>query len=244
MNNLGMKSEVRRMLGNLQTSHPMVVAGDDQAWVNRGVSDVVLMGIQGLKQGIDLFPELRTTWTSDLTVNSINNQQLPADKLIVTSVASFDSNAVVNLNTQRVLPVNYVKPEVFEVITKDSTRTGFPRIWTMEGRSIKYHPTPSSSPTDYRTYLRYFGIQKDPYPDMSADADTPVIAAQWHGACVLRAAAHGARALGWFDAAKEWDAECKNILGLSTDIGANEDGMQSVTIGVDFLVDRIGVYGN
>lgn len=243
MNNLALKSEIRRMLGSLQTSHPMIVAGDDQSWANRGVTDIVMMGLEGLNKGLDQFPELRCSWLSDLTVNAINHQSLPADKLIITAVHSFDSSDLPNANYDKTNPVSYMRPEKFDLITKDSSRVGWPRIWTMRGREFFYYPTPSASPTDYTSYLRLWGVQKDPYPDMSADDDTPIIATQWHPACVLRGAAIGARALGWFDKASEWDAEAKRMLGLSLNIGATEDAAQDYSLGVEGLVDRGDLYG-
>lgn len=232
------------MLGNLQTSHPMVAAGDDQTWVNGGITDVVLMGLQGLDKGLDIFPELRCAWLSDLTVNGINNQQLPADKLLITAVGSYDSSTLPNENYSRVNPMSYVRPEVFDIIVKDATRVGYPKIWTMRGKSLFYHPIPSSSPTDYRTYLREWGVQKDPYPDMSADDDQPIIATEWHPACVLRSAAIGARALGWFGKANEWDTECKRMLSLSLNLGATEDAAHKFTLGVDGLLTHSDLYGN
>jgi hypothetical protein len=241
MNNAQMKDEVVRMLGNMPSSHPFYP--DVQTWVNRGNLDVVLMGVQGLQHGIDLFPELRTSWLSDVTVASVNKQALPADKLLITSVASFDKATLPNMAADKVRRMTYQPPETFDVLTKDSTRVGFPRIWTMRGKAIEYYPTPSATPTDYQTYLLYGGVQRDPYPDMSADNDVPLLDVLWHDVSVTRAAAIGARRLGWWERADKWDAEVKARLGLSTDIGVMQDVAQSAAVSVAGTPSRMDIHG-
>lgn len=241
MTNAQMKAEVRRMLGNMQTSDPFYA--DVQTWVNRGIQDVVLIGVQGASSGTDLFPELRCAWKSTLSANGINHQPLPDDKILITSMGSFDKSSAVDTNVDRALPMNYVTPEVFELLVKDGTRVGWPRIWTMRGRDFYYHPTPVSTPIDYRTFMLLHGIERDPYPDLSADGDVPKISSLWHDVCVTRAAAIGARRKNWIDRADSWDAEVGRRLGFSTDIGARQDAAHSLTVHIDGLISREGVYG-
>jgi|SRR6185503_4278655 len=238
MNNLEMKSEVMRMLVNMRTSDPFYA--DVQSWVNRGLNDVVLMGIKGLERGIDLFPELRCSWDSELTIDGINNQAMPGDKLLITSVGTYNKQSP-NHNFDRAQPMSYFRPEKFDTVAKPATRKGFPTLWTMRGHSIYYYPTPSVTPTDYRTLLLYHGIQRE--PSMSADDDAPVMSDLWHDTAVLLAAAIGARSKGWLDKMAAWDAEVKVKLDLSLNIGAVEDAAQSQHIDVEGLIDRVGVYG-
>lgn len=239
MTNAQMKFEVMRMLGNMQASDIYVTGGDVQKWVNDGITSVVRMGLDGLKHDIDLFPELRTTWLSDLTLTGVNRYSLPADKLVITDMKSFRKATLPNEAADQLYEMKFLEPGEFDEISKDLS-TGYPVLWTMIGRSFKVWPTPS---TDYTSYQRLYGLQRDPYPLMSADADTPNLAEIWHDTCVNRAAAIGAEKRSWWDQAKMLNGSVAASLGFSINIGAREDAAQRGTVTVMDMPTRMGVYG-
>lgn len=242
MTNAEMKAEVKRMLLNMQDSDIYVTSGAVQKWVNDGVTSVVRMGLEGLKHDIDLFPELRTTWLSDLTLDGISRYSLPADKLVILKMATFRKATLPSESADKTYPMEYRQPHEFDEISKES-RTGWPIIWTMIGHAFKVWPTPSAASPGYTSYQRIYGIQMDPYPAMSADADTPILNPMWHDTCVNRAAAIGAAKKGWWEQSKMWNGDVAASLGFSVNIGAAEDAAQQSSVSVDGMPMRADVYG-
>lgn len=229
-----LKDEVILTLGNLHSSHPMYDSVG--TWVNRATNRVVTMAISANKQKPNLFPELTTSWTS-ITVAGTNYLSEPSDKFAITSLYSFDDDAVPNTSTDRSLPMSFMPMEHFEVITRDDTVEGYPRIWSRKGRKVYIWPTPSA---DYITYLHMYGIMRE--PEMSAPDDEPVMSELWHDAIVNVAAAIGAGKLGWSEDAANFMAAATTDIGMAANITALEEMDRNTPVRLAQQITRGDLY--
>jgi hypothetical protein len=231
-----LKAETILQLGNLHSSHPQY--GNVGDWVNRAMHRVIVTAVGANRPRPNLFPELNTSWKSPITTAGTNYLDLPTDKLAITDVFSFDTSSDPNLSTTRSLPMGWVPREHFEVIPRDSTVTGYPRLWTMKGKRIYIWPTPSASTV---TYLHVYGIQRE--PTLSANSDEPLMNEIWHDAIVNFASYIGAMKLGWVEDAKAFRDAALEEIATAANISALETPSRASAVEIDGAMTRGSVYG-
>lgn len=235
--NLGdVKTEVALMLGNLHTSDPLYASLGTYA--NRALHRVITTAVGPNRPRPNLFPELNTSWVSPNTTAGQNYLTLPTDKLAITEVFSFDEDGAITTSTMRGLPMKWVPREQFEVIVRDSSVVGYPRIWTMKGKRIYVWPTPSAA---YVTQLHLYGLMKE--PTLSANSDEPQINAMWHGAWVNFTAALMARAKRWHDDADAFQKAALEEIAAAVNVAAMEEYGEGRVPENPFGMNRGLVYG-
>lgn len=238
MNFGDMKTEVARILGNMQSSD--ILYGDLGKWVNDSIDSVITMAYGGNRANLNLFPELLTDWdTSGPTISGDNEIDMPVDALVVTDVSSYDSSAAITRATTKLQPLSFVPWKHFRLLQKDSTVKGYPRIWSWRGRTISIWPTPS---TDYLTYINIAGCQKE--PALSSAADTTMVTnAKWHNVFVNRAAAEGALKKGWSAKHQELMKAVKDEVQLAVSLKGLYNAATPSAVSVDGMPTRNSVHG-
>lgn len=243
--NLGdMRTECKRRLGNMQASD--IFDADVTIWLNRGVGDVVIQALARRATNFDLFQELTTSWESPLTADGDAELDLPQDKYAITGIHSYDKATTINRAADRAkTALTRISPQEYELL--DKAVKDFPRLWAWEAKRYLIWPTPSSSPTDYRTYLALFGLQKDKeFTSADAASNSYLIDSVWHGAVVAKAAFHGSQARGWFMRADQYAKECDQFIARAVDATSLSylGSMDSPVVELDCPVTRATIYGS
>lgn len=197
---LQLRTRVALNCGNMQATHPYYASIG--GYVNDGLNKVLLHAVNSTARNFELFPELSTKWTN-LTVADQAYLSLPGDALAVQMVYSFDSPSAPNLSSDDRLPVSYVGQDDYELLPKATQLNGYPRLFTQQGNRLYLSPTPR---TGYLTYILVSGIQQE--PELSNDADVPVMDKRWHSAIADYASYLLATDLGWPDDAARFMASC------------------------------------
>ncbi len=236
MNFLEMKTEVALTLGNMQTGDPFYASIG--SWVNRAVQQVEIMAIGGNKGNLNLYPQLRTSWMSPITIAGVNYFDLPTNKLAITSISSYDKATAVDRGVDKARPLYKDRIENIDLSQK-GTNYGYPRRWAFEAGRVYIHPTPSSTPTEYRTYLLAHGYKKD--STLVSDADSPLVDSIWHESFVQYASYVGAVKLGWDG--DEYMKAAQVIIGTATDTAGLEDGNDDSVINLEGMATQESVYG-
>lgn len=145
------------------------------------------------------------------TQNGVATMPLPADKIAVYDVASYDDPTIgVTMLLNRVEPM--AKTPVRRIAAQEKTETGFPRRYAFKDNQVIIHPVPSSTPDNYLTFLEFFGWRKDRDFTIVTDDVEPLIDRAWHNAACQLGAYLAAVEMGWgSDAQAFYDAGEKMI---------------------------------
>jgi hypothetical protein len=213
-----LKSEVKLILGFAsQTTHPFVSPTDYTTnWVNRALVRIARMLAASGRDVAQILPHFFATWEG-VTVNNGAYVDVPTNALTVREVYSFDkTSADENRDKGRLLPE--ISPAAYEVMARDTTVVGFPRMWTRRANRIYLFPIPT---TAYLTDLHIHGTKKE--STLSGDASVAILGEEWEDITVLEAARIGATEMGWFEAAKQFHDQVLEQVSLAPSIAAQHD---------------------
>jgi hypothetical protein len=217
-------------LGNLQSSDPFFKYIDpaasggsvDANWINTALNAVLMRTLAKNRRSLNCFPEMREKWTAITTVNDLRIT-IPSDLLVAERVYSFDSSDAPDMDDDTVKPMVEVPIHKLDILSRSTSISGYPRLWTRDGDFINFYPTPR---TGYTTYLLVRGLRKE--PQLVDDADEPLMNTLWHDAVLHYASYLGALELNRVDEAKKWLEACDlhimqtiDILGLESSSGEN-----------------------
>jgi hypothetical protein len=220
MTYLQLKTRVALNLGNLQSSDPFYTYIG--SWVNSAQRAVVTRTLSKARRSFNIFRELVDKWTAVTAVNELR-VDVPADLLVIEKVYSFDSSSAPDLDDDTVKPMAEIPLHKFDILSRDTSISGYPRLWSRDGDFINVYPTPRTGKT---TYLLLRGIGD--VEAMSADGDDPIIKERWHDAILFYACYLGALELNRVDEAQKWLDACDrhimqtiDIMGLESSSGEN-----------------------
>jgi hypothetical protein len=179
-----MVAEVALLAGNLQTSHPQYT--NIGTYVNRAANKLIRMAPQ-------MFPEMTKDYDAGPTVAGTNSIAYPPGCIVVIDVHSAHQSAAPDWNITKAYPLNYVRPAHFDLLTKDSTVTGYPSLYTRVVNSIKIWPTPTAA---YIDRLHLFGIAEE---TAITTGQTFVLSLDWHDAVIKLAGSILFERLGQYD---------------------------------------------
>ena len=234
MNRGEMKAEVRRLLGNQQTSS--IFDPDIYNWIARAMFRVPILALGQSHKALNLFTNLTTTWTVPVTVGT-NRINMPMDKLAIEHVHCFRKVAA-SLSTDRTFPMEYIPYRRFQFLTKDATVTGWPTKWTTRGNSVYVHPTPTAA---YDTDILYEGLMRE--RTLADDLTSPLADEIWHDCYVLYAAYIGARSKGWSEDAARLKKDALDEIAMILDLKGLETQARRVIVGVEGAPTRSDTYG-
>lgn len=127
------------------------------------------------------------------TQNGVSEMPLPADKIAVYEVASYDDATIgVSMTKNRLEPM--AKTPVRRFAAQEKTETGYPRRYCFKDNKVLVHPLPT---TDYLTFLEFFGWRKDRDFTLVLDDVEPLIDRVWHNAGCQLGAYLAAVEMGW-----------------------------------------------
>lgn len=197
MNFSTLKTRLLLNAGNMQSTHPLAsYAGQ---YVNDGNRFMVARASRNYPN-YQLFPEHSDYyWTPSVTVADTNTVALPSDSLVVQRVYSADSSTLPNLNNQQWRLLSYSDPEDFDQMSRPTTMTSYPVLWTQRKGNIELWPTPRTGKT---TYIKMDGI--DDEPDMTNATDVPRVNARWHPAIIDCASHLICNDMGWVEDAQRF----------------------------------------
>jgi hypothetical protein len=213
-----LKTRTALNLGNLQSSDPFYTYLG--SWVNSAQRAVVTRTLSKGRRSFNLFRELMEKFSAVTSVNDLR-VAVPDECLVVERVYSFDSSAVPDLDDDTVKPVVEIPIHKFDILSRDTSISGYPRLWSRDGDFINVYPTPR---TGYTTCLLLRGIGD--VNALSDNADEPIIKERWHDAILFYACYLGALELNRVDEAQKWLDACDrhimqtiDILGLESSSG-------------------------
>jgi hypothetical protein len=220
MNYLVLKTRTALNLGSMQSSDPFYTYLG--SYVNSAQRAVVTRTLSKARRSFNLFRELVDKWTAITTVNDLR-VSVPPDLLVVERVYSFDSTDVPDLDDDTAKPMAEIPLNKFDILSRDTSISGYPRLWSRDGDYISVYPTPRTGKT---TYLMLRGIGD--VNALSADLDEPIIKERWHDAILFYACYLGALELNRVDEAQKWLDACDrhimqtiDIMGLESSSGEN-----------------------
>lgn len=196
--------------GNMQSSDPFYTYLGD--YVNAALNAMVLRSLTKARVNLNLFPELRTDWT-EITIVDQNYLALPSNLLVVDSVLSFDSSTAPTMATSAQTPMTYLSWRDFQNLPKETTVTGYPRIWTRYNNRLYIWPTPR---TGYTSYIHLLGLKKE--PELSGATDSPAIPELWHDAWLYMACYKICVDKGWGEDATRFLVACDTEITQSIDL--------------------------
>jgi hypothetical protein len=208
LNLTAFQSRVLLALGNAQTSHPVVAAGLHTQAINDAANDLI-------RRFPDHFPEhTDVTWTLGPTTVGLNSIALPDNLNVIVTVRHSNGTTITSGNWTSVEEevVAETDAETIGLLNKDSTVTGYPKLFARKGTNLIYHPT---TRTGYTTTFRLYGMSGE--TRLSAGGDTFRMNRDFDEAVVLLGAAKLARIIGYTERADELEmaAERKVGRGLS-----------------------------
>jgi len=152
--------------------------------------------------------------TSPATSTGTMTITLAPKLLFLYRVFSFDKTGADVSDDERKI-VSETNWPTWELTTKDSTRTGYPRLWTRFGNKIYFDPVPRTS---YTTDLYLIGLKEN--KTMVQTTDVPDVDARWHDAILDYVVYLGAKEMGWDELADRSLAACdKQILQTLSILG-------------------------
>lgn len=236
MNLTQLQTIVGTVVGNLgqQSSHPFykfifpASGNESESVINRAGNRLITLAAGANGQNAGLFPELRNSWTVGPTTAGTNTYSTPSDAVVITDVQTArdltDAQASTppNWNITREYPLTYMAPEMFGILTKDSTVTNFPAIWSKKGKTILVWPTPDALHLDY---MRWYGLKIENV--LVGPSDTFFMNPVWHDLVATLASEMLARMMGWTDQANELMQQFQvdlagtmNVVAMEEQIGA------------------------
>lgn len=225
------------LCGNLKSGHPLYkyVSGDTSSATISVVNDAAKRFVRMIPERL---PEMEASWTAGPTVAGTNSLSLPGDILIVYEVKEAHQATLPDWNTTRTYPVSFVEPDVFDILAKDTTVTGYPVLCTKIGKVIKVWPTPSALTV---SYMHWFGIMQE--TTLVNPGDSFFMNPDWHPTVCKLAASLVEEMRGNFDRAKALLGAVKDELSTSKDIVGQENLKSSDTISVAGAPTRATVHG-
>lgn len=153
------QTRVLLALGNLSTAHPVISTGMHTSAINDAANDLI-------RWYPDRFPEHNdNSWTLGPTVVGENKITLIDTGLTYTTILVIDKvrrpkdeDAATDPagweDTQEVV-VSHTDVATIGLQTKESSDTGYPRLYDRKGNYLMYHPP---TRTGYTSYLRVYGL--------------------------------------------------------------------------------------
>lgn len=146
----------------------------------------------------------------------ISEMPLPADKIAVYDVASYDDATIgVSMSLNRLEPM--AKTPVRRFAALEKSETGYPRRYCFKDNRILVHPLPT---VDYKTYLEMFGWRKDRDFTIVTDDVEPLIDRAWHNAACQLAAYLAAVEMGWGSDAQQFYNAGEKMISQAIDTSA------------------------
>jgi hypothetical protein len=206
------QSAVIRTCGNVESTHPVISAGDHTRAINAAVNELIRMFP-------DKFPEHHNrSWTLGPTVVGTSRVALPSSMLYVSRVRhSGSSTDPTTWASTREQPVEKFTPELIGLLDKASTVTGYPTHWTRKNNDLLIYPTPQ---TGYTCYLRVYGASRE--DALTAAGQAFRTDADWDDPIVLLASSRVSLLMDRPERAAELRAEAERILGTSMSAPAAE----------------------
>ena len=243
MNNSELQAEVA-LICRIPTAHPMysrfitpAAGSEDQSVINRAANRLITYAAVGNGASLDLFPELRNTWTAGPTTAGQNTIPTPSDCVIITDVACAHKATTPDWNVDREFPMNYQAPTYFGNLTKSSSVTNYASVWSKKGKNILFWPTASASFIDY---FRYYGLKIENV--LVSASDEFFMAPVWHDLVALLAAQMLSLKLGWYQQSAALWTQFQNDLGATVNVMAAEAQVTNLkSDGPQFT--HAGVYG-
>lgn len=236
------QTRVRRMLGNLGATHPVISDGLHTEAINHAANRIIRMVLGGNGSIISLFPEHNNnSWTTGPTIVGDNYTAAPDNCLFIERITRPSDDDTPSSNpgdgadtTETIVSRSTV--QTIGLLSKSSSDTGYPRLWARKGNNILYYPT---TRTGYTSYLRIYGVARETY--LSAAGDTFRLHEDWDSAIVELAASEVAMTMGWSERSKELLDSVHQRIVETANIEALGDGVHA--IGSDLEVMRADVYG-
>lgn len=229
-----MIAETALILKNMKSAHPWY--SQITGYLNRGANEVILMAVGGNAYNMDLFPELKNSWTVGPTVAGENVITNPADCIAVQTVHRAESSTSPDWAITKELPLGYIAPEPFGILYKADSSAGYAKIFSRKGKSVLIWPTPTS---DYIDYLRFYGLKSE--SEMTSGSDSLYMDEKWHDAVVLLAAQRIASRIGWREFAADLMGQLEQRMKQATNVTSlrgDEGGSE-----VEGMPTRASVYG-
>lgn len=203
--NLGqLQGAVLRAVGNVQTDHPVIAAGDHTRCINDAANDLCRLFP-------DRFPEHNArTWTDGPTVLGDNAIALPSNLLTLDRVTHSDG-ATITLGDWSSIEERIVTQSTVEtigILDKASDVTGYPILWARQGTSLLYYPT---TRTGFLTTFNLYGMSRE--EPLVAGGDVFRFDRDFDEAVVLLGAAKLARIIGYTERAAELEVAAKRKIG-------------------------------
>jgi hypothetical protein len=223
-----LQAEVAQSIENLQTTDPMYpyILGDatHPSLLTQAANKLIITAIGGNNYVAGLFPELEDISDFGPSTAGSNVIPRPSDAILVYEMTSARSGTSPDWNISREWPVTYVQPLHFGYLTKDTTVTGYARLWTRIGDNVKLWPTPSSAYLDY--FRRYYLKQE---PTLTAGASL-LMNARWNDLVVKMTAAMVLEKMKRYDDSKVLMESAVNEIKMSVNLTAAEAHPRAIPV--------------
>lgn len=189
-----MQGQVITQLDNLPTQHPHYSLIPN--YINQAKDELLTLGASINRSVLDQLQRLRNWRWSDVTIAGQNWLPLPERMLWLEAMAYTKSIAAYDPSTTVLYPANPIPPGAsanFGLYPR--TSTGYPVLFHRAGSRLEMWPTPSSSPTDYRTTVVVYGTRMD--KDLSAATDTLLMSPRLQLLVIDLSVAIAMEKMGW-----------------------------------------------
>lgn len=211
-------------LDNLPSQHPHYSLLPN--YFNEAKDELLTLGF-GLGRGvIDQLPRLQNWRWTDITISGQNWLALPERMLDLSAMGYTESTSAYDPSTTTLKPATPISNgTVDEFGLYSRTATGFPTLFRRAGGRIEFWPTPSVSPTDYRTAIVIYGTRLD--VNLSADADTLLMSPRMQLLAIDIAVVVAMEKMGW-DEADEQRTKLESKLSRLFSIGKKERARSNI----------------
>lgn len=157
-----------RVLARLATDSNDPVSGNADEYVNEGIHYLETMAPDG-------WPWMRQEVTMTTSVAAYTFPQLGTLTTSTLAVAKILSVKVLNGSYWQ--PLDFCTIDEADQMYPNTSRTGPPESYTVDGNTVTLYPTPDTS---YTTKIRVVTVE----PDMTGSSSTPVLPTHFHGAII------------------------------------------------------------
>lgn len=210
-------------LDNLPTQDPhYALIG---AYFNEAKDEILTLGLGMGRQVLDQLPRLQNWRWADATIAGQGWLPLPERMLFLEALSYSKSLAAYDPSTTQLLPASpSLSAEQFDLMSR--TQTGYPTIFRRSGARVEFWPTPSTSPTDFRTQVVLYGTRMD--RDLSGPTDTLLMSPRLQLLTIDLAVAITMEKMGW-DEAEGRRERVEAKLGRLIGIGMKESVNRKIT---------------